>query len=783
MKSGPQKTTTDARAWQDTLERLRRLGAAGVPELVLLLGRPNWAERRQVVAELATLGECAVAPLCAVLTGDRVDEAKNAATMDALSASTGDPAPLLLRLAAEHEKPAILADAVQILGRRRERQAIPILAKLATAADDNVAVAAIEALGRIGGRGAVESLITLVRGGSFFRTYPAIDVLGRSADPRAVAPLAALLHDSRYALEAMRALSRTGDRAAVPPLAKMLTHASLAHVRVAAAALADLRETYEERYGDGYVIAAQLEQSAPEGALRSLAKALVGADSGEGAAIASVLGMMRKAEAVPTLSSLLNSPALVAKAAVAALEALGPKVTNQLLAILRAGDSTRRAMVLPLISSGMNGDDDILRCLSDPDGNVRALAAQALARIGSTKSISALFGLLEDPNVRVVQAAVGAIQALGRQETEALTLAAARSPEPRVRREALRIVRYFGYESALPIALSLLDSDDERLREAATMALSSIERPEARAAIIRQAGAQDPKTRAMAMRALGQGPRTDAAVRTLLVGTEDPDAWVRYYVAQALGRLGAVEALSAVIALLNDPTAQVRISAVEALSHLPCAEALTALKAAAEAAEPDVRRAAVLGFGTLKSGDGVPILLAALDSDDPATRLVATSALGNFEDPAAISGLGRAAKDPDESVRSTALGLLAGMRSLEATLSLIHLLPEYPHLDRVRLALSAASPGRIEGIARKMTDADDETAAILTSALARMRTREAIAALIDAFELPNSAARKAAATALGALGTHEALDALQKAASSDPDAEVRRISALAAAEG
>jgi HEAT repeat protein len=314
------------------------------------------------------------------------------------------------------------------------------------------------------------------------------------------------------------------------------------------------------------------------------------------------------------------------------------------------------------------------------------------------------------------------------------------------------------------------------------MALSLIEDAQAVSAMVQQAAAPNEKTRAMAIRALGQAAQSDEGLRALLVATKDPDAWVRYYAAQALGRLGAVDALSALSGLLNDPAAQVRISAVEALSHLPSPQAFEAMERAATSDETDLRRAAVLGFGTLKRAEALPILLAALGSEDPATRLVAASALGHFDTSAAVAALGRAAKDEDESVRLTALGLLAEIRSREATMCLIGLLPECRNLDRVRLALSAASPGRIEGIVAALAEADDETAAILASALARMRTREALGALIASFTLPNVAARKAVATALGALGTTEAIETLRSAARRDADPEVRRISALAAAQ-
>jgi HEAT repeat protein len=351
-----------------------------------------------------------------------------------------------------------------------------------------------------------------------------------------------------------------------------------------------------------------------------------------------------------------------------------------------------------------------------------------------------------------------------------------------VQREALRIVRYFGYRSALPTVLEMVDTADTRLREAAILALSLIEDPRAMTALIERASSTDATTRAIAARALGQATKTAESVQALLRIIGDDDAWVRYYAAQALGRLGALEALPALSALLNDAAPQVRISAIEALSHLPSSEAFEALKLAANSPEADLRRSAVLGFGTQRRLDAIPILVNALESHDPGTRLVAATALGVLDTEESVAAIGRGANDPDESVRSTAIGLLAQMRSRAATLALIGLAPEYRGLDRVRLALSAASPGRIEGLTSALVDADDEKAALLASALARMRTPEAHAALIAGMDLPNVAARKAVATALGALGGEPAVEALRRAARLDPNEEVRRISALASAQ-
>ncbi len=101
--------------------------------------------------------------------------------------------------------------------------------------------------------------------------------------------------------------------------------------------------------------------------------------------------------------------------------------------------------------------------------------------------------------------------------------------------------------------------------------------------------------------------------------------------------------------------------------------------------------------------------------------------------------------------------------------------------DRVRLALSAPSPGRIRGLRAALDEADDEVAPALASAFVRMRTADATVALVDVLTSPNPAARKAAATALGTMRDSGVEDALRTAMATDEDAEVRRICALSLA--
>jgi len=768
-------------AERQRVERVDLLAAAGPSSLGALremLSDPSWTVRRAVVAGIAALGDAAVGPLWELLRTERDDESRLAAAVDALVASTGDVESAAEPFATDSESPALLADVAQVLGRRQRTRAVPMLVRLAQHPNDNVAVTALEGLGRVGGRAAVDQLVQAVESRSLFRTFPAIDVLGRSGDPRAVAPIAALLDDPQYAFEAARALGRTGHRSAVAPLTRLLQRPGDANARLVALSLADLRERHAQLFGSEDPIDEAIRGADERVAVgRRLTRALSGADPAEQVAIAAVLGAIGGEDAVSALTQLLDGAAPVAHAATAALKRLGRASDPQLLRALGEGDSKRRELLLPIVSHAA-ALAEVVRCLEDPDPTVRALACEALARIGSPLAAPSLFRLLADSNPAVVQAASGAIHSLGSADTERLALQAARSSSPSVRRAALEILAYFGYGSAVSLFLEAVRDPDPRVRDSAVHGLALLDDPRAREALLAAAGDSSERMRSAAVRALGLVPTDMRITAYLLKALADPSAWVRYYACQSLGKLRAEAAAPAISALLRDSAGQVRVAAVEALSHLESETALEALRQAASAADVDVQRAALIGLGLSRRKDALPILLAGASSPDDATRLVALSAMTGFDAKEVSQALAKAAEDSDENVRAAAIGFLSGHPGKDATRLLIDLLRVQTAKEPIVAALSLPVQGRIEGILEALSAADDETAPVLTSALARMHNEPGERALLQAMELPAAPARKAAAAALAAIRSKPALSALRHAAEADVDPEVRRICAL-----
>jgi HEAT repeat protein len=760
----------------EDIQRLTRGGAASVAPLVGWLGEKSWAVRRAVVTALARIGTPAVGPLCALLEGDRRDEARLAAAVDALTQSSGAVDAAVSALAETSKNPAVICDAVQVLGRRKSSGAIPLLARLSSHEDDNVAVAAIEALGRIGGATAIEPLVAAVRTRSFFRTFPAIEVLGSSGDPRVIAPLAELLSEPIYAAEAAAALGRTAQLAAVAPLAGLLVDPSA--VAPTVRALTELRDRYAGRFVDVAPLVHAFRRSVvvDDVVLRLLA-AIDTASPDDAAAFACVLGWLPHRRVVPTLVALLDGAPGAAAEASKALRAMGELAEGELASALRDGDSAHRLRLLPLVAARKSSVAALLECLHDDESSVRLQACDALARIGDAAAVPRLFAVIGDPDARVSQSAVAAIQSLGSAETESMALEAARSGDVRSRRAALRIISYFGYRAGLDVLLSATADENDRIRDAATQGLAFIDDPRALEGLLRLATDAVAPTRAAAMRALGQTPTAPIVVDALRRSLGDSDPWVRYYGCQALSRLGASDCIAEIAALTSDPAGQVRVAAVEATARLGGPEARLALERAAESTDADVQRAALTGLGSMKVVEAMPVLLRALASDDASTRLIALSALEPLDAPAVFDAVVKATSDPDSNVRAAAMTLVERRNDPRATHWLVQQLMDDTLREWAIRALAVPRDHRIEEILSALEVADAVMAPMLVTVLTRMQRADANAAVIAVLGFENVLARRAAAASLVASTPIGGREALEASSQSDPDDEVRKISA------
>ena len=702
-----------------------------------------------------------------------------AGLVDALSGATADAGPLVRQLLND-PNPAVLCDALQILGRRQDAAATPRLIELTNHVDDNVVLAAIEALGRVGGVAALDRLIELAEGDNFFRVFPAIELLGRSRETRALQPLQRLLKQPLYATEAARAIGRIGNLGGAAALVQAMESGPESVLRVGALSLVAIHDYAVHSIGPASAVARTVREHAGRTLRDKITRAMAFADDAETVALGRVLIWLGNEDSVGEFLRLLGGAEEFAALALEGLAELSAFGDPRVLSALENGTSELRARLLPSLMGVAAASQATVACLDDEQPAVRALACHALARGREIAAVPRLFELLTDTDLGVVHAAVGAIQSLGSAETERLALTAVHSMNASEQRAALRIVTYFGYDATLELCRQALAQEAERLRDIALGGLPALDDPSVAGLLIEAARHASARTRASAIRALGHVALSASTETALEQALQDPEAWVRYYACQSLGKLRIVSALPLILAKLDDPAGQVKMAAVEALAALPGDEALQALMRAADSADPEIRRAAIVGAGERAEPALRPLLVAALASADASMRLVAVSSLARFENTdAELSEV--AADDRDAAVRSAAIGHLASRSDHSATRSLIGLVARHPESAAFSAALAQDVDERIATILAQLETAEDPLARALLAVLSRSQSQQGRAALDVAFSSHNVAARRAAARVLRLVLDDAAKSALARAATADADDEVRRLCAAAMA--
>jgi HEAT repeat protein len=197
--------------------------------------------------------------------------------------------------------------------------------------------------------------------------------------------------------------------------------------------------------------------------------------------------------------------------------------------------------------------------------------------------------------------------------------------------------------SALPDLRRLLDHPTADVRSAAARALGKLGDTDAVPALLDAIeGPRPVPAGIVTMALLHVGPSAATPLRDGLA--PDRPAIVRQVSAELLGRLGAIEALNELIAILGeDDDLEARVSAAGALGRIGHPRAAASLIAALDPEQPlAVREAAASALGALGGDDGLDALDHALRSGGHGLARAAAEAL-SITSPAGLARLERAA--------------------------------------------------------------------------------------------------------------------------------------------
>ncbi len=378
----------------------------------------------------------------------------------------------------------------------------------------------------------------------------------------------------------------------------------------------------------------------------------------------------RAAEALlPTLQSASWD---VRKAAVERLAQIrGGRAAALLIAALK--DEHVQVREQAVIGLGIRQDErlvePLIAALTDRDWQVREQAAIALGRTNDKRAVEPLLKALLDSEWAVREQAARSLGTAGQERAVEPLINALQDQHDQVREAAAKSLGIIGDRRALEPLNQAVQDADEQVRKKAAEALG----------LLKQSGGDS----SMSMNALHSSNATERALA-----------------ACALGRLGAVEAIPALINLLGDDTpirpikcwdsgdwSPARHTFKQASPGEQAAIALASLSqhavepliAALNNGDPCVRRNAAWAIGEIRGGLGtnraaaVEPLIATLSDEDSWVRVAAAFSLGEMRPSEATESLIAALGDAEWNVRWMAAWALGEMKARAAVESLTSL--------------------------------------------------------------------------------------------------------------
>src|SRR5262245_27474614 len=373
----------------------------------------------------------------------------------------------------------------------------------------------------------------------------------------------------------------------------------------------------------------------------------------------------------------------------------------------------------------------LLPTLQSASWDVRKAAVERLAQIRGGRAAALLIAALKDEHVqvreqaviglgirqdeRVVEPLIAALTdrdwqvreqaaiALGRADDERAVktlLKALLDSEWAVREQSGRSLGTAGQARAVEPLINALQDQHDQVREAAAKSLGIIGDRRALEPLSRASQDTDEQVRKKAAEALGLLKQSGGDSSMSMNALRSSNATERAFAACALGRLGAVEAIPALINLLGDDTPIPSIKCWESGDWSPsrhtfkqaspgeqAAIALAALSqpavepliAALNNGNPIVRRNASWAIGEIRGGLGtdrtaaVEPLIATLSDEDSWVRVAAAFSLGEMRPGEATESLIAALGDAEWNVRLMAAWALGEMKARAAVESLTSL--------------------------------------------------------------------------------------------------------------
>lgn len=445
---------------------------------------------------------------------------------------------------------------------------------------------------------------------------------------------------------------------------------------------------------------------------------------------------------------------------------------------------------------------DLTRLLADPEARVRRRAALAVGRVGLREGAAALLPLLADPDPEVRQMAAFALGLIGDPASREPLEAALDDPSPLMQASAAEALGLIGDAQAAPAIERLLErivasgvvtvpppDEDEARRDVpasafrlGVYALARLNAYEPLAAAVLDASGQ-PRVNwwpvAYALSRL-ENPRARTALIAL---AKDPHPYTRAYAARGLGAMGdSTEVVPLLVSMLEAPERSVAIEAIRSLGRIGDPAAAEPIERLIEARDTDaqVRLEAVAAAGSFRGAAPLfDLLLNFLAHPNPGIRAAALRSVASLDPEGFITVLSGLDPDPHWTVRAALAQVLGTLSPERGVPRLVQMLDDEDQrvVPSVIASLVTLRPPDIDDIVLSRLGASDPIVRLAAAeGVGRLKPEAGPTALREAFERASTdstyVARAAALAALAEYGADVARPLLEQALA-DPDWAVR----------
>jgi HEAT repeat protein len=473
---------------------------------------------------------------------------------------------------------------VDILGKQDDPRAVSYVMPLLSDPDANVRAAAAETLGHLGAGEAVPRLIGLLKDTEWV-AVSAISALAEIGDPASLPPLIEVMEGGSDAVQcaAIDAMARLDHEGRCVPVLTRLIESPNPELR---SALMKTLVAITDRI-DSDVWATRDTTTW----LALLSETLRDPDPGSRMAAITALGRLRDrrgtrlilnacrgwahpgeeamGRAVSALVSIGDAPRLI--------EAVRPDETDltlgtvlirtlghmqdadavPALAAVRLGSPHWELRKLAVQALAMIGTDEAIRAVrqavGDPTGYVRSEAVRVLAETGRFTDLQSLLDMLTvERYADVRENIVAALATVSTHDIGPSVVALLDHPRAEVRSSAAQLIGCMVLPEGLHPLLAALNDPEWAVRQAVVEALGRYDDPRACEALVIAMSDDHEQVRLAAVIGLSQSDRPEGRTAIIGLGLRDPDVWVRYRSIERLGSRRATEAVAALTKIATD---------------------------------------------------------------------------------------------------------------------------------------------------------------------------------------------------------------------------------------